>query len=149
VTDNIQPKAVLSIIWVFFEFLVLFGYKYKAGRRGIHPGGHVLFNATIMGVAIVSAVANMRFMEKEEGLYYRPDTPEPEREVLYRLQRALYGTTIALAAIHLVLLCFACVETSMINSGKHTAAAIPMHGLPRGRAVSQSFDPEQAGRPNR
>lgn len=132
---------------MFFEFLVLFGYKYKTGRRGIHPGGHVLFNATIVGVAIVSAVDNTRFMEKEERLYYQPETPEPEREMLHQLQRALNATIIALAAIHVVLLCFACLETSLINSGKHGVAPIPMHYLPRGRPVAESA--QQAATPSR
>ncbi|KAK1755462.1 hypothetical protein QBC47DRAFT_445561 [Echria macrotheca] len=131
--------AALAMIWVFFEFLVLFSHNYKAGRRGIHPGGHVIFEATIFAVAIVSAIDNIRFLQAGIDQALVPDTPPEEEEKLVELVRAMAATVLTVGAIHFVLFCFACVEIVFINSAKRDPP-IPMHALPRGR-LSMATEP--------
>jgi len=127
------------MIWVFFEFLAIFSHNHKAGRRGIHPGGHVIFEATIFAVAIVSAVNNIRFLQAGVEQDLLPDTPPEEEGRVVELVRAMAATVLAVGGIHFVLFCFACVEVFFINSAKRDPP-IPMHALPRGR-LSMATEP--------
>lgn len=128
----LTSQAQLAIIWTFFEFFVLFAYKHKKGhRRGINPGGHVLFHIVICALAITSTVESVAFLNTKAETYYRDDTPMDVREGLLNIQRALMGLVLVLLVISFTFLARACIETWQINKGAQPPKSIHMAAMPQ------------------
>jgi hypothetical protein len=96
-------------------------------RRGIHPGGHVLFHLTIWILALYAVIENANYIKargRRRDNLLMPSTPKQAKDEIAGLQKALLGSLVALVAIEFILFCRACWETWQVNSEKHAPPVI-------------------------
>ncbi|KAK0627574.1 hypothetical protein B0T14DRAFT_139147 [Immersiella caudata] len=129
-----------------FEFMVIFLFTPRdSPRRGIHPGGHVLFHLTIWILALYAIIENANYLKargrRRDNLFVS-STPKAAKDEIAGLQKALLGSLVALVAMEFILFCRACWETWQINSEKHASPVIQL-----GSVASQRQDAEPLGPP--
>lgn len=102
-------------------------------RRGIHPGGHVLFYLTIWILALYATIEDVNYLKargRRRDNLFLSDTPRSAKLELDCLQKSLLGCIVALLALAFVLFCRACWETWQVNSGKHAPQTIRLDTIP-------------------
>ncbi|KAK4450807.1 hypothetical protein QBC34DRAFT_379078 [Podospora aff. communis PSN243] len=137
--------AALAIIWALFEFMVIFLFTPRDfPRRGIHPGGHLLFHLTIWILALYAVIENANYLKargrRRDNLFI-PGTPRPAKDEIAGLQKALLGSLVALVTIEIILFCRACWETWQVNSEKHSPPVIRLGTVSGQRLGEEPVDP--------
>lgn len=126
--------AFLALIWALFELMVVFLFNPRqAPRRGIHPGGHILFLLTIWILALYVVIENVNYMkarERRRDRLFLDGTPQSVKDEISHIQKALLGIYVVLFVVELALFGRACYETWLINSWRRAPMNIRMDTFP-------------------
>jgi len=125
--------AFLALIWALFELMVVFLFNPRQPpRRGIHPGGHILFLLTIWILALYVVIEDVNYMkarERRRDRLFLNGTPQSVKDEISHIQKAVLGMYVVLLVVELALFGRACYETWLINSWRRAPMNIRMETI--------------------